>query len=410
MGERVEEPVDHPVIRPSINAVAATYDLAVAEPELATAKSQLTGERVNRFAHIAGSADDVVMQNHMQRRLGQLTGTCFQRCVGMDAINSLWSVTFEMDRDNGTDYHRRLRTLVEHVQRENLVVGGAMTDAKGDRSRGPSEQDDPDLFVRVVRRTERGLVLRGAKMHQTGCINSHWLIVMPTMRLGEADRDYAVVAAVPVERPGADVRLRPAVVRHAGAGRGHHRSGQRALRRPGGDGRARRRRGAVRARVHGRRDQLRRRPGRALHHVPPAQLRVQDRPGRRAHRRRRHHRRDERRRSRLPRARQAGRDGPSQRDHLRLRHRLVAPVQAAAGGQLGERSTAGECVQTQRHTLPLRDGAAGAGPRRWAGRHIAVGERAEITRYRADPAQVSEDSSGRRTSRTACACCVSSRT
>ena len=202
MGEKVEEPVDHPVIRPSINAVAATYDLAVADPELATARSELTGERVNRFAHVAGSADDVVMQNHMQRRLGQLTGTCFQRCVGMDAINSLWSVTFEMDRDNGTDYHARLRTLVEHVQRENLVVGGAMTDAKGDRSRGPSEQDDPDLFVRVVRRTERGLVLRGAKMHQTGCINSHWLVVMPTMRLTEADRDYAVVAAVPVDDPG----------------------------------------------------------------------------------------------------------------------------------------------------------------------------------------------------------------
>jgi len=201
MGEKVEEQVDHPVIRPSINAVAATYDLAVADPELATARSELTGERVNRFAHVAGSADDVVMQNHMQRRLGQLTGTCFQRCVGMDAINSLWSVTFEMDRDNGTDYHARLRTLVEHVQRENLV-GGAMTDAKGDRSRGPSEQDDPDLFVRVVRRTERGLVLRGAKMHQTGCINSHWLVVMPTMRLTEADRDYAVVAAVPVDDPG----------------------------------------------------------------------------------------------------------------------------------------------------------------------------------------------------------------
>ncbi len=202
LGEKVDEPVDHPVIRPSINAVAATYDLAVADPELATAKSELTGERVNRFAHIAGSADDVVMQNHMQRRLGQLTGTCFQRCVGMDAMNALWSLTFEMDRDNGTEYHARLRTLIEHVQRENLVVGGAMTDAKGDRSRGPSEQDDPDLFVRVVRRTERGLVLRGAKMHQTGCINSHWLVVMPTMRLAEADRDYAVVAAIPVDDPG----------------------------------------------------------------------------------------------------------------------------------------------------------------------------------------------------------------
>jgi 4-hydroxybutyryl-CoA dehydratase/vinylacetyl-CoA-Delta-isomerase len=88
-GERVKEPVDHPMIRPSINAVAATYDLAEANPELASAVSPFTGERINRFLHIAASREDVVMQNKMQRRLGQLTGTCFQRCVGMDALNSL---------------------------------------------------------------------------------------------------------------------------------------------------------------------------------------------------------------------------------------------------------------------------------------------------------------------------------
>ena len=93
------------MIRTSINAVAATYDLAAREVELATATSTITGERVNRFLHIAGSVDDVVMQNHMQRKLGQLTGTCFQRCVGMDAINALFSVTFDIDEAHGTEYH-----------------------------------------------------------------------------------------------------------------------------------------------------------------------------------------------------------------------------------------------------------------------------------------------------------------
>ena len=87
-GELVNEPVDHPLIRPSINAVAATYDLAIREPELATVESSLTGQRVNRFLHVAHSADDLVAQNMMQRKLGQNTGTCFQRCVGMDAFNS----------------------------------------------------------------------------------------------------------------------------------------------------------------------------------------------------------------------------------------------------------------------------------------------------------------------------------
>jgi 4-hydroxybutyryl-CoA dehydratase/vinylacetyl-CoA-Delta-isomerase len=201
-GKRVPEPVDHPVIRPSINAVAATYDLAQSRPELATAVSPLTGERVNRFLHIAASRDDVVMQNRMQRRLGQLTGTCFQRCVGMDALNSLHSVTFEIDEAHGTDYHRRFLDFVGQMQARGYVIGGAMTDVKGDRSKPPHAQADPDLYLRIVKRSEDGVYIRGAKAHQTGCINSHWLIVMPTIRLGEADRDYAVVGALPVDAPG----------------------------------------------------------------------------------------------------------------------------------------------------------------------------------------------------------------
>ena len=103
MGELVKEPVDHPMIRPTMNAVAETYDLAVREEELATAQSSLTGQRVNRFLHIAESIEDVVLQNKMQRKMGQNTGTCFQRCVGMDALNSLHSTTFEMDEKHGTN-------------------------------------------------------------------------------------------------------------------------------------------------------------------------------------------------------------------------------------------------------------------------------------------------------------------
>jgi len=202
LGERVEHPVEHPIIRPSINAMAATYELAVEEPELATAWSPLIGDRVNRFTHVTTCAEDVVLQNRMQRRLGQLTGTCFQRCVGMDAFNSLYSVTHEIDQRHGTDYHRRLVEFIRLVQRGNLVVGGAMTDPKGDRGAGPSGQQDPDLYLRVVERRADGLVLRGAKAHQTGCINSHWIVVMPTIRLRPEDRDWAVVAAIPVDDPG----------------------------------------------------------------------------------------------------------------------------------------------------------------------------------------------------------------
>jgi 4-hydroxybutyryl-CoA dehydratase/vinylacetyl-CoA-Delta-isomerase len=198
LGERIPEPVDHPVIRPSINAVAQTYDLGVTHPDLATAWSKLSNRRVNRFLHVTESVEDVVQQNRMQRKLGQLTGTCFQRCVGMDAINSLYSVTFEM----GAPYHQRFKDFLVKMQEGNYVIGGAMTDPKGDRSKAPADQADPDLFVRVLERRPDGLVIRGAKMHQTGCLNSHWILVMPTMRLREADKDYAIIAAVPVDHPG----------------------------------------------------------------------------------------------------------------------------------------------------------------------------------------------------------------
>lgn len=201
-GELVPEPVDHPVIRPSINAVAKTYDLAVQQPDLATAVSPFTGERINRFLHIAASVDDVVGQNNMQRRLGQLTGTCFQRCVGMDALNALYSVTYEIDEKCGTPYHGRFQKFVTKMQQHNYMIGGAMTDVKGDRSKAPHQQNDPDLYVHISQRTPDGVFIRGAKAHQTGCLNSHWLIVMPTLRLEPADADFAIIGAIPVNAPG----------------------------------------------------------------------------------------------------------------------------------------------------------------------------------------------------------------
>lgn len=202
LGDRVAEPVDHPIIRPSVNAMAATYDLAITDPDLATAVSPLTGERVNRFLHLTSDADQVVAQGRMQRRLGQITGTCFQRCVGMDAVNSVFSVTHDIDAAHGTGYHARFLAWLTEMQRRNLVIGGAMTDVKGDRGKPPSLQADPDMYVHAVERRRDGIVIRGAKAHQTGAVNSHWLLVMPTLRLAEPDRAYAVVCAVPVDAPG----------------------------------------------------------------------------------------------------------------------------------------------------------------------------------------------------------------
>lgn len=204
LGERVKDPIDHPIIRPSLNSVAMTFQIAQEEDskELATTPSHLTGNRINRFTAIHQSPQDLVKKIKMQRLLGQKTASCFQRCVGMDAMNALYSTTFEIDEKYKTRYHEHFKNFLLRIQEEDLVVDGAMTDVKGDRSLRPTQQDDPDLFLRVVERRPDGIVIRGAKAHQTGMVNSHEVIVMPTMALKEDEKDYAVCCAVPTDSPG----------------------------------------------------------------------------------------------------------------------------------------------------------------------------------------------------------------
>ena len=203
-GEKVADPVDNPIIRPSMNAVAMTYEMAH-RPEyeaLMTATSHLTGEKVNRFTHIHQNAGDLVKKSKMNRLLGRTTGCCFQRCVGMDALNALSIVTYDMDRKLGTEYNRRFLAYLETVQRGDLTCDGAMTDPKGDRSLPPHRQPDPDSFLHVVEKRDDGIVVRGAKAHQTGAVNSHEIIVMPTITMREEDRDWAVSFALPSDAPG----------------------------------------------------------------------------------------------------------------------------------------------------------------------------------------------------------------
>jgi len=203
-GERVESIVDHPAVAPHINTVAKTYELAhLPEHEaVMTATSHLTGRKIHRYTHIFQSTDDLVKKIQMLRLLGQTTGTCFQRCVGLDAINALYASTWEVDRAHGTDYHQRFCAYLIRVQDQDLMLAGAMTDPKGDRSKRPSQQADPDQYVRVVERRPDGVVIRGAKMHNTGGINSHEILVMPGTALGEDERDYAIACAVPADAKG----------------------------------------------------------------------------------------------------------------------------------------------------------------------------------------------------------------
>jgi 4-hydroxybutyryl-CoA dehydratase/vinylacetyl-CoA-Delta-isomerase len=193
-GELVTNTVDHPIIRPSLNSVKATYALAQ-DPryeDLMTATSHLTGKKINRFTHLHRSTEDLIKKVKMQRLLGQETASCFQRCVGMDAMNALDSTTFEMDKELGTTYHDRFEKFLLAAQENDWTIDGAMTDTKGDRSLSPSQQPDPDQYLHIVERRADGIVVTGCKAHQTGAINSHKMLVMPTISMGPEDVDYAV--------------------------------------------------------------------------------------------------------------------------------------------------------------------------------------------------------------------------
>lgn len=204
LGERVDNPIDNPIIRPSINSVAVTYNVANDKryEDLGTATSHLTGERINRFTHIHQSTEDLVKKVKLQRLLGQKTGMCYQRCVGMDSLNALSIVTYEMDKKLGTNYHERFTNYLKYVQQNDLVCCGAMTDPKGNRNLRPSEQADPDLYLRIVEEKADGIVVRGSKIHLTGAVNSHEIIVMPTRAMRKEDKDYAVSFAIPSDTEG----------------------------------------------------------------------------------------------------------------------------------------------------------------------------------------------------------------
>jgi len=203
-GERLDNVVDNPIIRPSMQAVAKTYEMAH-RPEyedIMTATSHITGNKINRFTHIHQSIEDLVKKSKMGRLLGRHTGCCFQRCVGMDSLNALSIVTFDIDAKYGTEYSTRFLKYLEYVQENDLTCDGAMTDPKGNRRLPPHKQSDPDLFLHVLEEKEDGIVVRGAKAHQTGAVNSHEIIVMPTISMREEDKDYAISFALPSDANG----------------------------------------------------------------------------------------------------------------------------------------------------------------------------------------------------------------
>jgi 4-hydroxybutyryl-CoA dehydratase/vinylacetyl-CoA-Delta-isomerase len=215
-GQAVESVADEPALRPGVNALALTYDLAL-DAKLAPLMTAVqTGfrdggpRRVNRMLHIDESAGDLLNKLEAVRILCQETG-CAQRYLVHDALGALAQATARIDDARGGNEHRaRFRAYLTHIQDHDLTFGVAMTDAKGDRSRRPHQQANPDTYVHVVERNAKGIVISGTKAIVTGAPYMHEFLVMPSRQMTQADADFAVCCAVPCDAPGLSIVARPA--------------------------------------------------------------------------------------------------------------------------------------------------------------------------------------------------------
>jgi 4-hydroxybutyryl-CoA dehydratase/vinylacetyl-CoA-Delta-isomerase len=203
-GERVPSVVDNPRLRAGIEATGATYDLTMREENrgLFVTTSPLINEPVSRFTLPPASIQDLVARVKMNRKLANYVGTCHQRCTGLDCLSSLAIVTYNVDQKYGTKYNQNYLEFLKHMQKNDLTANAGVTDVKGDRSLSPSEQVDKDMFLRVVEKREDGIIVRGAKAHQTGSLSSHEIIVIPTRAMSKEDKDYAIAFAIPSDTKG----------------------------------------------------------------------------------------------------------------------------------------------------------------------------------------------------------------
>jgi len=211
-GRQIESVADAPELQPGINALAVTYDFALdaAKAPLMTARQAQRASAVNRMLHINESAGDLLNKLEAVRLLCQETG-CAQRYLAHDALNAIHQVSARIDDARGSSEHRaRFAEYLTQVQDQDLALGIAMTDAKGDRSKRPHQQSNPDSYLHIVERNGKGIVISGAKAIVTGAAYMHEFLVMPCRNMRAEDADFAVCCAVPVDAEGVTIVSRPA--------------------------------------------------------------------------------------------------------------------------------------------------------------------------------------------------------
>jgi len=199
-GELIKDVTTHPATKRSIEGHAQIFDAAQKSEyrDILTTTSNFTGEPISRYLSLIQSPEDMIANVRMKRLMFNLTGTCTGgRCVGFNAINAMWATTFDIDKEMGTEYHRRIQNWLKDGQKRDITLAGALTDAKGDRSKSPSQQCDPDLSLHIVEERKDGIIVRGAKVMICGVAAANEILVMPGTGYKEEDKDYAISFVIP---------------------------------------------------------------------------------------------------------------------------------------------------------------------------------------------------------------------
>ena len=193
-------------------------DVCIAESNI----PGMEGQKINRCTNIHHTQEDLLKKQLMTRLICHRVGGCMQRCMGTDAMNALYSVTFDCDAACGTEYHQRLLKYIAYCQQNDLICNCAQTDVKGSRNpkyKRAHMQPDPDQFVHVVEtdvdgigldgQPTRGIIVRGAKICNSCAPYVDEIIVNPTKFMSQDDADYAVAFALPADWDGIKIMALP---------------------------------------------------------------------------------------------------------------------------------------------------------------------------------------------------------
>src|SRR5436190_8365521 len=176
-GEAVDSVADDPRLGPGIAAIGVSYDFARDPAHAPLMRAAANGGTVPRMLAIDATSADLLYKLEAVRLLCRRCG-CAQRYLSHDCLNAAFEATLAADASHGTDYHPRFLAYLTRVQEEDLALGVAMTDAKGDRSKRPGEQQNPDTYVHIAERRRDGIVIRGTKAIVTAAPYVHEFFVM----------------------------------------------------------------------------------------------------------------------------------------------------------------------------------------------------------------------------------------